>query len=165
MASNAEMLALARSLPVPTPWNRDRFIDNLAAMRGRPITLLPTETSVLADSPCGLWLACDDEDLILHETGTSDYHIDQIVCHEIGHMLLGHGQNAAGAADQSKEWKACQQSLPDISPDVVRAILGRAQYSNTQEREAETFAIIMMRQITAAADGKSMLRSVFFPRP
>jgi hypothetical protein len=89
--SNSDMLAMVRELPVPVPWDRDVFIANVAQMRGRAIKLIPIHTAALADSPCGLWLARDDEDLILHEIGTSDYHIDQIVGHEIGHMFLGHG--------------------------------------------------------------------------
>ena len=37
--SNADMLAMARQLPIPVPWDRDVFIDNLSELRGRPIRL------------------------------------------------------------------------------------------------------------------------------
>jgi hypothetical protein len=107
MVSNDEMLALARELPIPVPWNRDLFISKLAESRGRPITLIPTDSADLTESLCGPWLACDDEDLILHEIGTSDYHIDQIVCHEIGHMLLGHGRGAAADSATAQQRKLC----------------------------------------------------------
>lgn len=88
--SHDDMLKLARELPIPVPWDRKVFIDNLARKRGRPIRLISADTSAYADAPCGLWLIHDDEDIILHEAGTSGYHIDQIVCHEVGHMILGH---------------------------------------------------------------------------
>ena len=87
-APNTDILALTRKLPIPVPWDRNAFIENLGQMRGRAIRLVPTDTAALAESPCGLWLACDDEDLILHEIGTTDYHIDQIVGHEIGQRTL-----------------------------------------------------------------------------
>ncbi|GAB1816690.1 hypothetical protein [Mycobacterium sp. MUNTM1] len=160
--SNTEILALARELPIPVPWDRDRFINNLADIRGRPITLIPTDTAALADSPCGLWLARDDDDLILHEIGTSDYHIDQIVCHEIGHMVLEHGQNRAGRTDRTREHELCRLVLPDINFDTVCAVLGRTDYGSDQEREAETFASILMIAAAEAAAEQSMMRSVFF---
>ena len=85
--SNEDMLAMARKLPIPVPWDRDVFIANIAAQRGRPIHLIPTDTAALAGSPCGLWLTREHDDLILHEIGTSEYHIDQIVCHVL-HSLI-----------------------------------------------------------------------------
>jgi hypothetical protein len=162
--SNADMLALARQLPIPVPWDRDVFINNLSELRGRPIRLIPTDTAALADSPCGLWLARDDEDLILHAIGTSDYHIDQIVGHEIGHMLLGHGRGCASGADKAHERELCRQILPDIDPETVRAVLGRTNYGSDQERDAEMFASLLMIAAAEVADQKSMLRSVFFRR-
>ena len=162
--SNAEMLTLVRELPIPVPWDRDKFITNLAQLRGRPITLIPTDTAGLADGPCGLWLARDHDDLIFHESGTSDYHIDQIICHEIGHMVLGHGHFDAPDDDRDRKLKLCSEVLPDIDPSKVRALLGRADYASDQEREAESFASVVMLAVAEAADQRSMLRSAFFGR-
>jgi hypothetical protein len=33
--ANADILALARQLPIPVPWDRDVFINNLSEVRGR----------------------------------------------------------------------------------------------------------------------------------
>jgi len=71
-------------VPIPDPWDRSRFVANVAELRGRPITLVPTGMLGAIDSPCGLWLVREHDDLIIHEESTSEYHIDQIVCHEIG---------------------------------------------------------------------------------
>lgn len=35
--SHADILALARQLPITVPWDRDVFIDNVSAVRGRAI--------------------------------------------------------------------------------------------------------------------------------
>lgn len=160
--SNEDMLAIARELPIPVPWDRDLFIQNIATMRGRPITLIPTDTAALADSPCGLWLARDHDDLILHEAGTSQFHIDQIVGHEIGHMVLGHGRTRAYGVDRDREIEMCRTVMPDIDPAAVNAVLGRTEFANDQERDAEMFASILMIAAAERADHQSMMRSVFF---
>jgi hypothetical protein len=161
--SNAELLALARELPIPVPWDRNVFIAGIAKLRGRPIRLVPTDTAALVDSPCGLWLAGEGEDVILHENGTSDYHIDQIVCHEIGHMWLGHDQGRAGGGDEPLV-SALDQLLPDIDPATVRAVLGRSDFRADQERDAEMFASMVMIAAAEGASAKSVLRSVFLNR-
>ena len=160
--SNEELLALARELPIPVPWHRDTFIANIAGLRSRPIRLVPTDTAALDGGPCGLWLNGVDEDVILHEVGTSDYHIDQIVCHEIGHMLLGHGQGVGGADDDA--FAAVDQLLPDIDPATVRAVLGRSDFRADQERDAEMFASMVMIAAAEGASAKSVMRSVFLNR-
>ena len=163
-APNADILALTRKLPIPVPWDRNAFIENLGQMRGRAIRLVPTDTAALADSPCGLWLACDDEDLILHEIGTTDYHIDQIVGHEIGHILLGHGRSRGHSFAEAPEYRVCRQALPDLDPETVRAVLGRGDYASDQERDAEMFASLLMIAAGEAAERHSMMRSAFFRR-
>lgn len=163
--SNGDILALARRQPIPVPWDRDVFIRNLAELRGRPIRLIPTDTAALADSPCGLWLARDNDDLILHEIGTTDYHIDQIVGHEIGHMLLGHHLSPAFGADKGREHDLCRQVLPDIDPQTVHAVLGRSNCGSEQERDAEMFASLLMIAAAEANERSSMMmRSAFFHR-
>lgn len=160
---NDELLAMARELPIPVPWNRDTFIANFAELRGRPIRLVPTDTVTLAGSPCGLWIARDDEDVILHEVGTSDYHIDQIVCHEAGHMWLGHGQGNASDTDLLRV-AALHDLLPDIDPASVRALLGRSDFRADQERDAEMFASMIMIAADELTGAKSVMRNVFLNR-
>lgn len=164
----AELLELARTLPIPVPWDRDTFIAAVAEMRGRPITLIPTDTAALTDSPCGLWLARKHDDLILHEAGTSEYHIDQIICHEIGHMVLDHrtlpGESTRTTRDQEMAERAAaiRAVLPDLDPATVSSVLGRTNYDNAQERDAEMFASLLMIAAAEAADSQSMMRGVFF---
>ncbi|RDH75375.1 hypothetical protein DVS77_27120 [Mycolicibacterium moriokaense] len=160
--SSEDMLAMARELPIPVPWDLDVFIANLAAQRGRPIHLIPTDTAALAGSPCGLWLTREHDDLILHEVGTSAYHVAQIVAHEVGHMVLGHGRNRAFGADRDREVEMCRQVMPDIDPAAVHAVLGRTDFASDQERDAEMFASILMIAAAERADHQSMMRSVFF---
>lgn len=161
MTSKADMLALVRTLPVPVPWDRAAFIDGVARLRGRPIRVVPT-VDKLALSPCGLWMKRDNDDIIIHEAGTSEYHIDQIVCHEIGHMVLEHDGGPRGAASDDHQSKMIYATaLAGFEPSTA-VVLGRISFSDDRERDAEMFASIVM---LAAAEGgaqNSMMSSVFF---
>ncbi|MFA5707549.1 hypothetical protein [Mycolicibacterium sp.] len=165
MIANNELLELVRALPIPVPWDRAKFIDDLAKLRGRPIHLVAADTASLSDSPCGLWLKREHDDVILHEAGTSEYHIDQIVCHEIGHMVLGHDTSDRRTAAETAHYvDICQTIMPGIDPAAVRAVLGRANYISDQERDAEMFASLLMIAAADAESRASMMRSVFFHR-
>lgn len=162
MTTPDELVALARRMPIPVPWDRHQFVDSVARMRGRPIRLVPTPTSTLAGNPCGLWLKRDTHDIIVHDIGTSEYHMDQIVCHEIGHMVLGHDQPHISESVGSSHSQMCATLLPDLDPAAVRAVLGRTDYASAQERDAETFASILMLAVADAGAQRSVMRSVFF---
>lgn len=162
MAPKVDMVALVRSLPVPVPWDRAAFIDAVARLRGRPIRLVPT-LDALALGPCGVWLKRDDDDIIIHEAGTSEYHIDQIVCHEIGHMVLEHDGGSRGDASGEYYPKMIFGSaLAGFDPGTG-VILGRTSFDDDRERDAEIFASLVMLATEAVAR-QSMMSSVFFRR-
>ncbi|SIC21071.1 hypothetical protein [Mycobacteroides abscessus] len=162
--TNDEMLAKARELPLPKSWDRAQFIRNLAEMRGRPIHLVAIDTVRLAGSPCGLWIKRANDDIIVHEAGTSEYHIDQIVRHEVGHMMLGHDRAQEENPDAGPAADLFHTVMPSIKPAAVRAVLGRQDFSGEQEREAETFATMLMFAAHEKETKASMMRSVFFRR-
>lgn len=162
--SNDEMLAKVRELPLPKKWDRAEFIKNVAEMRGRPIHLVPADTVTLAGSPCGLLIVRPDDDIIVHEAGTSEYHIDQIVCHEIGHMMLDHDRAQTDNPGIRPAADLFNTMMPNIAPSAVRAVLGRTDFTNEQEIEAETFASKVMFAVLEKETRTSMMRSVFFRR-
>jgi hypothetical protein len=159
---DAELLALARTLPIPIPWDRRQFVDTVAQMRRRPIRLIPTPTAMLTDSPCGLWLKRDHDDIVIHEIGTSEYHMDQIICHEIGHMVLGHDRGTPDEQSSSMHTDLCTKLLPNVDPAAVQAVLGRTDYASAQERDAEMFASMLMVAAAEADAPHSVMHSVFF---
>lgn len=129
---------------IPSPWNRDRFLSALGEWRGRPIQLMPVGSAALPGvwnpargTPCGLWLDTEDADVIAYAEGTTDFHIDQIIGHEAGHMVLDHDAGAEGLT-------GLQQLLPDIDPATIRRVLGRSEFSDFQEDEAELFADLLL---------------------
>lgn len=142
--SETDLDTIVTQMPIPDPWDREIFVEQVSALRGRPIRLIPVDTATIIDSPCGLWLSRDNDDLLLYAAGTSDYHIDQIVCHEVGHMILGHDQMLSHRADRDDTTGVCGSLLPDLDPETVNAVLARGEFSNDQEHEAETFASLLL---------------------
>lgn len=138
-SSEADMRRLIGQLPVAAPFDRTAFIRTVEQLRGRRITLLPVEATVLAGSACGLWLVREHDDVVLYQDGTSQLHADQIILHELGHMLLGHDKNAK--TDTAQMVSAL---TPNLDPGTVKAALGRSAYNTTAERDAEMFASLIL---------------------
>lgn len=160
--SHADLLALIQQVPIPDPWDLNGLVANVARMRKRPITLMSTGIALaFTDGPCGLWLALEDRDLIVHELETSDYHIDQIVCHELGHMLLGH-KRCAQFSDEDFHKIVCNAIVPAMNPAKVQAVFARRNFDADQEHDAETFANMLMVFAAEKATQKSIMSSAFF---
>jgi len=141
---------------IPSPWNREKFLTALGEWRGRPIELMPVDSTLLPGTldpgrgtPCGLWLECTDVDVIAYDAGTTDFHIDQIIAHETGHMVLDHDAGAAGMA-------GVQRLLPDVDPAVIRRVLGRSEFADHQEDEAELFADLLLSGVSRWRDSRPM---------
>ncbi|MEV0373305.1 hypothetical protein AB0I10_26405 [Streptomyces sp. NPDC050636] len=91
----------------------------------------------------GLWLGTSVDDHIFYEQQTSRVHREHIVLHEIGHMLFDHH-----ASDAEESWTA--KLLPDLDPGLIGRLLGRTNYSTSQEREAEMIASLMCTTMDSA---------------
>ncbi|MFI6093518.1 hypothetical protein [Streptomyces sp. NPDC051218] len=124
-------------LSVPRPFSIDTLCQEVSAQRGRPLHLHPLPQQATGKSICGIWLATETDDHIFFEQRTSRAHQEHIVLHEIGHMLFDHSGTDLGHGEAS------QALLPDLSPQLVRRILGRASYTNHQEQEAEMLASLL----------------------
>ncbi|RIS79110.1 regulator [Mycobacteroides abscessus] len=133
------MRGIIGQLPVPNPWNRTAFVRTVEQLRGRRITLLPVDATLLAGSACGLWLVREHDDVVLYQDGTSQLHADQIILHELGHMLLGHDKNAK--TDTAQMVSAL---TPNLNPATVKAALGRSAYNTAAEHDAELFASLIL---------------------
>lgn len=141
---------------VPSPWHREKFLAALGEWRGRPIQLVPVASTLLPGTlepgrgtPCGLWLDCTDVDVFAYAEGTTDFHIDQIIAHETGHMVLDHNAGTAGLM-------GVRQLLPSIDPAMVRRVLGRSEFADDQEDEAELFADLLLSGVSRWRSSRPM---------
>ncbi|MBV8347441.1 MAG: hypothetical protein JOZ49_07890, partial [Mycolicibacterium sp.] len=132
---------LVGSLTIPTPWHLGALIDVVARDRGKPIRLIPYTGLSTAGQPCGIWIGRKTDDIIVYDDTTSGYHGEQIILHELGHLLLEHHNGPKNADAVS-----IQELLPDIDPGTVSHVLGRSAYDSEQESQAELFASLMMSQ-------------------
>ncbi|WP_067721698.1 hypothetical protein [Nocardia yamanashiensis] len=161
---SARFEELAKLVPIPYPWDVTEYIDRVAAHRGRPIVLCAIDPGALAGSGCGtgsgLWIARKDDDVIMYGADT-EWHADHILAHEIGHMLLGHGETPAEIPSQTTDLPLTTL-MPDLSLDAIRNVLRRRDYTTDLERDAESFADWVMVEATLPKRTPSRLRATFF---
>ncbi|MFJ4776995.1 hypothetical protein [Streptomyces sp. NPDC088762] len=110
-------------LDLTRPFSLDALCSRIAEQRGRPIRLHPLPKEAAESGVCGLWVGTATVDYVFYEAQTTPLHREHIVLHELGHILFGHhsleGEEADGAAP---------------------TVLGRTNYTTTQEQEAEMLA-------------------------
>ncbi|HET9141840.1 hypothetical protein [Actinophytocola sp.] len=122
---------------VPRPFSIEALCAQVARSRGRELHLHPLPYPHTPDLPCGIWIATADADHIVHAHGASALHQQNIILHEIGHMLCDHTVTAGSDL---------AALLTDLDPAMVRRVLARTRYSTPQEEEAEMVAALIMRQ-------------------
>lgn len=106
--------------------------EKLERKRGRIITV--AELPELAgEELCGIWLICEDQDIVLHAPTKSDWHRQQIILHEFGHMILEHDL-------EGQDSELVKTLLPDLDPEQVLRALARSSYTDNAELTAEALA-------------------------
>jgi len=125
-------------LAVPDGTDVRTLCELVGQRQGKPIHLVPE--SLPPQSPCGLAVRTARFDAIIYEERTSPLHQEHIIGHELGHILCGHDSVPVIDSDASR------LLLPDLDPALVQAVLGRTNYTEAQEREAEMIASLIMRR-------------------
>lgn len=149
-------------MPVPEPFDLAQFQAEISHARGRPLHLHQVAPNPGAGAPCGMWLATAEADHIFYVPGSSELHRQNIILHEIGHMLWEH--ELAGNTN------AVAALLPDLDPAMVARALLRTSYSTPQEQEAEMMAaVVLERSGWSTAEPRASgvlarLQEVFEPR-
>ncbi|MGW2376673.1 MULTISPECIES: hypothetical protein [Kitasatospora] len=157
---------LLRGFDLPKPFELTDLCEAVAAVRGRPLRLLPLPGPVDAGAGavCGVWLAFGSVDHVYYAPVTSPVHQTHIVLHELAHMLLDHRQPSTAAPEM------LAQLFPDLDPAMAARLLARGQHGATsaQEQEAELLASMMWQRFnvapltaaTASAEHANTLRRV-----
>ncbi|OIJ91676.1 hypothetical protein [Streptomyces colonosanans] len=139
------------------PFTIESFCDALSTQRGRRIVLREMPDIGGLAAPCGLWVAFQNEDHIWHVKATSQRHRNQVILHEIAHMLLDH-QSDAGSSS------LLAVLPPEIAPARIRRLLGRTDYSAEQEHDAELAGSILDEIIDGLPTARSTSRDCLFTR-
>jgi hypothetical protein len=121
---------------IPRPFDLTAFCAAVSAHRGRPLYVEGVQGVNGADDElCGVWVELDTADYIFIEASTSPLHRDHIVLHEISHILLGHA-----STNEDGPGVDLGNLFVTLPSETVRSVLGRANFSSPQEREAEQLA-------------------------
>ncbi|MDI3390382.1 hypothetical protein QIS99_29945 [Streptomyces sp. B-S-A8] len=120
-----------RGLGLPAVAGVRDLVPYVEQRTGRALRLEPAEVAASESVPCGMWLATRDTHYVFYDPRTSRSHQDHIIAHEFGHILKEH---RGGPALRDKDAGAL---ITHIDPAVVRAVLGRTDYAEHDEREAE----------------------------
>jgi hypothetical protein len=128
---------LLRELDVQPPLDVHEFCARLAAVRGRPIRLIPYP--IWADGPFGLWFKGKTTDYIIYQQHTTKPHQHHIILHEVGHILADH------PSDKDATNLLGMLSGPGSQvPETPTGLRCRTAYDQREEREAETVATIIL---------------------
>lgn len=120
---------LIATLPIPELFDVSTFLGRLAQRRGRRIELVPA--TLPATLSRGMLISTGDVDYIVHAADATPLHAQHIAMHEVSHLLLddASGTDVAGVRRDRPdlvEQDALRSLLPDLSPALLRRILGRA---------------------------------------
>jgi hypothetical protein len=148
---------LVGSLSIPEPWDLKSFIDVVADKRGKPIRLIRHPGLFGSGQPCGIWIGRGTDDIIVYDDTTSNYHVEHIILHELGHVLLQHHSSPG----TEPEALSINELLPDVDPATVLHVLGRTAYDNEQESQAELFASFLMSESRKSHPASKFLSTFF----
>jgi hypothetical protein len=122
-------------------WELPVFCEAVARHRGRPIELVPHDMP--NEGPDGIFQGLGSVDVVIYDQNTTVLHQEQIVLHELGHLLLGHkGGSVVGALPPALTALLDTDAGGDRPPR-----LHRDTYSDRQELEAEYAASMLSRYI------------------
>ncbi|MFD4630205.1 hypothetical protein ACFVYR_20460 [Streptomyces sp. NPDC058284] len=136
---------LVASMPIPRPFNLDRFVANIEQARGRRIVLKPMPVHLAnLTGFCGLWIKHDTRplDLILHLQGGSPSHERQIKVHELVHVWA---EDAIGVV-------GTDEALRNLTPARVEQLVaagqaaGRRRYDTAIEKRTEDAAALISQR-------------------
>lgn len=100
--------------------------------RGRKIVVRAVD-HLGADKVSGLWLSLPSAELVLHAKTNSDLHREQIILHELAHMVLQHDLLLG-------EDRHVSSLLPDLDRTIVSRVLARCRRQSEPEIVAESLA-------------------------
>lgn len=126
----------------PSDGSTATLLRRVERVSGRPIKII--DKRLPCGGPSGVWVSLPDKDLVVLDTEGTPIRREAALCHEIGHIVLGHSPSEADIA----------ATFPDLAPALVTALLSsvsserggvkpmmfRCDYEDEQERAAEEFA-------------------------
>ncbi|WP_295689329.1 hypothetical protein [uncultured Brevibacterium sp.] len=119
-------------ITLPDSFTLDDIVSAIEQRRDTTIKILEFPEIKPEDGLFGIWLNTKFGDYVLHAPAPSELHRQQIILHELAHMILGHDL-AVGKSSAS-------ELFPDLPENAVVRTLARGHDDNQLERDAESLA-------------------------
>ncbi|TNM60399.1 MULTISPECIES: hypothetical protein [Actinomycetes] len=141
-ATERRCRALAASVKLPQPFTVPGLLESVAQMTGKRVISAPPPSMGLTVSGCTEHLG--DAFRVQHPDGDDTWSL-LVTCHEVGHILADH-LLPPGPAVRRKHESSTELSHFSEHPWLDYAC--RSDCSDQNEREAETFAALLVSRIT-----------------
>jgi hypothetical protein len=122
----------------------------MSRRRGRPVVF--RTAAFPPGTASGLWLDMADQDLVIIEERTAPDHQLVILGHELWHMKAGHrGHHVEGAAVAAR----LLDDAADLRATVLK-VAARSRFDITDEKEAESFGLLLASKCRTWLAGSSL---------
>ena len=91
-------------------------------------------------------VSTENSDYLIYPAETTLTRRTAVICHEVGHMLMGHDP---GLVDESPS-SLLSALAPDLMPGHAARVLARHGYNNAQESDAEYLATVLVTLLARA---------------
>lgn len=140
-------------LELPSQLTMASLLDYVSDLRFRPIEII--ETSLLNGRPvCGLWVPDEEKERIFHAESRGQLHRQQLILHELSHMLLRHDLHDA------VNWQGLA-AFRHLSTEQVNRALARGRFNTIEEVVAEELADLLAAALREAPHEIAGLEEVF----
>ncbi|MFD4789908.1 toxin-antitoxin system, toxin component [Streptomyces sp. NPDC058459] len=146
---------LDRPAPLPPEELYRSLCSTMSRRRGRPVQF---RTAVFPPGTAsGLWLEMSDRDLVVVEERTAPDHQLVILGHELWHLQAG---RTGHRTDGPEVGVATRLLGDDTDRDALRAavhrVAARTRFDQGEERDAETFGLLLASKCRTRMTGSSL---------
>ncbi|HEX5503967.1 MAG TPA: hypothetical protein VFW96_15180 [Thermomicrobiales bacterium] len=149
----ARCAGIIAGLPIPRPFDLERLRTNLEVALGRDLLFLPVQ--VQDHSFTGAVARAETAYAVLYKANTSAPHQLTIICHELGHIFLGHVIPAITKAELARLF--CRRVDLGRAAEIAPLQRNLQRHTSAEERDAEAFGQQLVERIlgdAGLADGR-----------
>ncbi|MCC3275394.1 MULTISPECIES: hypothetical protein [unclassified Arthrobacter] len=126
-------------LRLPARVTLDSLIERVQVLRNRRMVIIESD-KLTGTKICGLWIPREHVDVVYHSATRGVLHRQQMILHELAHMILRHDE-AEGAT-----WQGIK-AFQELSGEVVAKALARGDFRSDLEATAEYLADLLAAAI------------------
>ena len=122
-------------LELPSHVTLESLIEHIQVVRNRRIVIIETE-KLAGKKICGLWIPREDVDVVYHSVTRGQLHRQQMILHELSHMILRHDEQ------EGATWQGIKV-FNELSGEMVAKALARGDFRSDLEATAEHLADLL----------------------